>query len=45
MDIIDRLGANIEVTKMIQKEAMRAKAKECLNDLAKVVATFNSNID
>lgn len=45
MDIIDRTGVVIEVSKMIQRRETRDRAKECVNDLEKLVATFYSSFD
>ena len=33
MDIVDKIGEIIEISKMIQKELSKVKAEECLCDL------------
>lgn len=45
MEVIDRIGEIMEVAKMIQEKEARDKAEECVNELARLVAAFNSNFD
>lgn len=42
MDVVDRVIAIMEVSKMIQKEATIVKAEECLERVAKDVVSFDS---
>jgi len=43
VDMMDRIGEFIEVSKMIQKETTRDKIEECLEKVLISEATFDSN--
>lgn len=45
IDIIDMTTMVIEITKMIHRKVVMDRVEECVNDLANMVATFNSNFD
>lgn len=45
MDVIDRIVAIIEISKMIYEEVVRVKFEECLGNPLKSIVAFDSDFD